>query len=255
MLTLYPFIMMNALMIRNGNIYSPGPKGKNDVHIIESRIHEVKIMKNFLMDGYVHYREINAEDCIVIPAFVNPEDCSGLNDHIVNEFMMNEDEDGLDIVFDLIDIFHVCPDKVFPRSVNKNPKLLRKAAELTKRKVTVDMDVNLDNIAGSLYDFFLHGGDPDFLTLSNMNHEKMREILWELNWSLEKLLPLATINTTRLFHIEEKGRIEKNSEASLLLIEKDTLDLREIIMKGRSVLNNNDPPLHGLNQDSISTNF
>ena len=56
--------------------------------------------------------------------------------------------------------------------------------------------------------------------------------------SLEDALTLVTTNTSQALELESKGKIEKDYDADLLIINKDTFKLNEVFMKGRQMMSN-----------------
>jgi cytosine/adenosine deaminase-related metal-dependent hydrolase len=53
---------------------------------------------------------------------------------------------------------------------------------------------------------------------------------------LEQLLPLVTANTARVLKLKGHGKLEPQMKADLLLLDRKTLELKEVIACGRRLL-------------------
>ncbi len=68
----------------------------------------------------------------------------------------------------------------------------------------------------------------------------MLRFLWKMYfqhlWPLERILPLMTSVPAKFLKLAGKGEIAVGSDADLLLLDKSTLKLRNVIAKGKLVM-------------------
>jgi len=55
-------------------------------------------------------------------------------------------------------------------------------------------------------------------------------------YSLDLVLPLVTANPARILKLPRKGQIAAGCDADLLIVEPDTLAVRDVIARGRRVV-------------------
>jgi beta-aspartyl-dipeptidase (metallo-type) len=53
---------------------------------------------------------------------------------------------------------------------------------------------------------------------------------------LEQVLPLATKNTAKVLQLRSKGSIEPGKDGDLLVLEPNSLELREVIARGKRMV-------------------
>lgn len=159
----------------------------------------------------------------------------------VTHMHMGDGKKFLSQVRELLNDFEVESCSVYPTHVGRNDQLLKEAADLTMRGVTVDLDVWDSDLVTTIQKFVQFGGDLKHLTLStdasspapaNLYHQ-MKEVMKELSWPLEKVLPLVTTNTVGVLHLFDKGRIKEGLHADINLIEKDTLEISHVMARGK----------------------
>jgi beta-aspartyl-dipeptidase (metallo-type) len=89
--------------------------------------------------------------------------------------------------------------------------------------------------------FFDHGGDAERLTASSDASitspqglfDQVRQCVSELRMPLERVLPIVTSNTARVLKLANKGSIAIGSDADLLVLRKDSLELDAVISQGK----------------------
>ena len=144
----------------------------------------------------------------------------------------------LSIVRELLDDFEVVPQSIYPTHVNRNEELFREAAELTKRGVSVDLDLVDENLGDWIR---IYDGDPSMLTISTDAPigrceallEQIRDVVNAGLMTLDDALALATRNTARVLKLHDAGEIAAGRRADLLLLDANTLQIRRAIVAGR----------------------
>jgi beta-aspartyl-dipeptidase (metallo-type) len=137
----------------------------------------------------------------------------------------------LSIVRDLLD-FGVPAAAIHPTHVNRNEPLLREAAELTRRGVAIDLDVVDEDLTDWL-DLF--DGDRELVTVSTDSPIGRPAALFEQlrMLPLEESLRFATRNPARILKLHDAGEIAIGKRADLLLIDEQTLEIKQTIVNGR----------------------
>lgn len=145
----------------------------------------------------------------------------------------------LSIVRELLG-FGVSPRTLHPTHTNRNDALFADAIELTKRGITIDLDVYEENLGHWLRQF---DGDRSLLTISTDAPigragallEQIRDVVHQGIWPLEDALALATRNPARVLKLSDVGEIAEGKRADLLVLEAGSLALRHVIAGGRIV--------------------
>lgn len=119
------------------------------------------------------------------------------------------------------------------------------AIELAGRGGWVDIDTVEEDLARWFGYYLDHGGDAARLTVSSdasissphTMTAQLRSLVTQHGRPLEQVLPLATSNTARALGLEgEKGTVEAGKLADLLVMRRDSLDLVEVIARGRRLV-------------------
>ncbi len=141
----------------------------------------------------------------------------------------------------LLEEYEIAPNLLYPTHVERDEPLMLEAVELSKRGVTVDVDTVEQDLPKWAKFFFEQGGDPAHLSVSSdaaINSPatllaQLRACVLEGGMTFEQVLPLATSNTARVLGLHQKGRLEEGADADILLLSKESLELRATIAKGR----------------------
>lgn len=162
----------------------------------------------------------------------------------VTHFHVGKSERRLRILRDLIEQTDVKAEWLYPTHIERSEELMLEAIELAKRGCFVDIDTVAEDLPRWLEFYKANGGDLTKLTVSSdasitsprTLFEQIRLSIIEHNFSIEEVLPLVTSNTSNVLKLELKGRIEAGKAADVLVLEKETLELREVISKGKRLL-------------------
>ncbi|HKP73531.1 MAG TPA: amidohydrolase family protein [Pyrinomonadaceae bacterium] len=162
----------------------------------------------------------------------------------VTHFHVGEEKSRLKLLRELIDDYEIDPALLYPTHVERSEELMREAIELAARGSYVDVDtVGLD-LAKWLRFYLDNGGDPARLTVSSdasINapaslFQQIRACVLEHNFPLADTLAHVTANTANVLHLERKGRLEPARDADLLVLSKDTLEIKDVIARGRRLV-------------------
>jgi beta-aspartyl-dipeptidase (metallo-type) len=144
---------------------------------------------------------------------------------------------------DLLDHWSIHPEWIYPTHVERNEALMREAVSLTQRGVAVDVDTVEQDLPKWLRFFVDSGGDLTRLTASSDAAISSPRTLFEQirccamqGFGLEAVLPLITSNPARVLKFASKGRIEKGSSADVVLLDRQSLEITDVIARGNHLL-------------------
>jgi beta-aspartyl-dipeptidase (metallo-type) len=140
--------------------------------------------------------------------------------------------------------FQVRPEWLYATHVQRSEELMCEAIDLARQGITVDIDVVDHDLIKWLKFYQQHRGPAEQLTISSDASEsspknvleQLRACVLEGGFTLEQVLPLATKNTARILKLPSKGCIEAGKDADLLVLDAESLELREVIARGRRMI-------------------
>jgi beta-aspartyl-dipeptidase (metallo-type) len=170
----------------------------------------------------------------------------------VTHFHVGEEPRRLRDLRTLLDEEAIQPDWIYPTHVERNEDLMREAVSLTRRGVTVDIDVVERDLGRWLKFFLAEGGDPAFLTASSdaaitspgTLTSQIRSCILEEGLPMDIVKALVTTNPARILRLTSKARIEPGADADLVLLDAQTLEVRHVIAKGRRLLSDGQLLVH-----------
>jgi beta-aspartyl-dipeptidase (metallo-type) len=151
----------------------------------------------------------------------------------------------LSLLREVVEGYEVPPRHLYPTHVERSVELLDEAIALARQGSFVDMDC-IEPVGGWVRKFFDRGGDSSHLTLSSDAHApngyetKLRDELFTLvrrhGFSMQEMLALATSNCAAALKLAGKGRLAPGMDADLLVLERDSLRIREVWARGKPLL-------------------
>ncbi len=166
----------------------------------------------------------------------------------VTHFHVGDTERRLQCLREITDRgrFQTCPEWLYATHVQRNEELLLEAIDLAQQGVHLDFDVVERDLAKWLTFYYEHGGPPDRLTVSSDASEssprtlfdQLRSCVLEHGFSLEQILPHFTSNTARILQLRSKGTLEPDKDGDLLVLDPETLEIREVIARGKCMVSN-----------------
>ncbi|HEY0323903.1 MAG TPA: beta-aspartyl-peptidase [Pyrinomonadaceae bacterium] len=162
----------------------------------------------------------------------------------ITHFHVGDGKRRLEPLRKLLDEYDVEPAWLYPTHVERSAALMEEAVELTNRGVTVDIDTVEEDLAKWLGFYLDRGGDPARLTASSdasissprTLYSQVRDCVISSRFAVEQVLPLVTSNTARVLKLNGKGSLAVGKDADVLVICKRTLELREVIARGRRLM-------------------
>jgi beta-aspartyl-dipeptidase (metallo-type) len=142
---------------------------------------------------------------------------------------------------DLIEKDDVSPEWLYPTHISRSEELMLEAVELAGRGSFVDIDVVNEDLPQWLRFYKGNRGDMTKLTVSSDSSvtspqnlfNQIRACIVKHEFELEEVLPLVTSNTARVLRLNRKGAVKEGMDADILLLEKETLELRDVFSGGK----------------------
>src|SRR5215216_955144 len=159
----------------------------------------------------------------------------------VTHFHVGEAESRLKLLHQLIDEFHTPPQCIYASHVERNKKLMRDAITLSRSGSFIDLDTAGEDVSEYICFYFDNDADPEQLTLSSdAGLTSPSNLLQQIRSARERgciefprLLALVTKNTAKVLKLEKKGELAAGKEADVLVLDADSLELKEVIARGK----------------------
>jgi beta-aspartyl-dipeptidase (metallo-type) len=167
----------------------------------------------------------------------------------VTHFHVGESEERLKSIRNILDEFPIEPKWIYATHIQRSEELVKEAIELAGKGSHVDMDTVNEDLPKWLRFYLDNGGNPEQLTVStdasitsprNM-YEQIRSCILEHNFPIEQVLALATANTAKVLKLEQKGQLEEGKDADILVLRKDSLEIKDVICNGRHLFRSGKP--------------
>lgn len=164
----------------------------------------------------------------------------------LTHFHVGEEETRLEPLRELIEDFQVKAEWMYPTHVQRNERLLREAIDLANAGASVDFDVVNEDLARWFAFYVDNGGPLERLTISSdadsstpdVLAEQVRGLVTTHGFSLDLVLPLVTTNPARILKLPRKGRVADGCDADMLVVEPETLIIRDVIVRGQRLVQN-----------------
>ena len=155
----------------------------------------------------------------------------------------------LQLLRDLIEKDDVSPEWLYPTHITRSEDLMLEAIELAGQGSFVDIDTVNEDLLKWLEFYRKNGGDLKKLTVSSDSSitspstlfEQIRQCLADGRFPVEEILALVTANSAKALKLDLKGAVEAGKAADLLLLEKESFKLREVISGGKRLFKDGRP--------------
>lgn len=152
----------------------------------------------------------------------------------------------------LIGQYSIEPQWLYPTHVERNKALIEEAAAFTKYGAFVDVDTVEEDLPIWLRCYLHCDGDPRQLTVSSdagisspvTLYKQICSCVLDQRFPMDLVLPLVTSNTAAALKLENKGRLEPGKDADLLVLRRDSMELREVIARGRRLIQGGELRVH-----------
>ena len=164
-------------------------------------------------------------------------------------FHVGEERTRLQPLRDLVEQFQVKCDWLYPTHVQRSPELMREAIDLANEGAFLDIDVVEKDVHKWLRFYIDNGGPIEKLTVSSDMDSATPDIFYQQfcglvvkhGFSLDLVLPLFTSNTACALKLSRKGCVRPGMDADVAVVTKGSLDIREVVARGRVVVRDGIP--------------
>ncbi len=187
---------------------------------------------------------------------------------------VGDEKRGLKSLLDAIEDTDIPIEQLAPTHINRNERLLDEAIEFAKKGGYIDITVGeppgdgqgpsktikgliekgvpVDKIkvstdaGGSLPEFDDKG---ELIGMSSASPKHLKEVfknlILEQNISIEEAVKITSTNVAKQLKLHDKGVIEEEKDADIILLDEDTLDIEYVIAKGEVLIEKGEPVEHG----------
>ncbi|MDY0393485.1 beta-aspartyl-peptidase [Virgibacillus halophilus] len=177
----------------------------------------------------------------------------------VTHFHVGPGKEYLSLLHRILDDYEVPANKLYATHITRSKELVDDAIALSNRGAFVD--ITADEETGQWVKYFKeNGGDMEQLTISSDGNGSLPKFneegrligfgvaspqtlfqqviaaVKENGLPLEDVLPLVTSNTAAALTFAHKGRLCKDADADVLILNRETLGLEHVFAKGRHML-------------------
>jgi beta-aspartyl-dipeptidase (metallo-type) len=164
----------------------------------------------------------------------------------VTHFHVGEGEARLKLLHQLITDYRTPPHCIYASHIERTRELLQDGIELTRKGSFIDFDTAGEDLAEHICFYFQNDGDPGLLTLSSdAGKTSPANLLEQVRRStqgrcvpFERLLSLVTKNTANALKLDKKGELAPGKAADVLILQAESLELRDVIAGGKRLLRN-----------------
>jgi beta-aspartyl-dipeptidase (metallo-type) len=164
----------------------------------------------------------------------------------LTHFHVGEEKQRLKPLRELVDEFSVKPEWLYPTHVQRDEKLLREAIDLAKAGAHIDFDVVNQDLAKWIRFYMDNDGPMECLTVSSDSDsstpdiffDQLRGLVVDHRVGLETMLRLVTSTPAKALKLERKGKLESGADADIVVMNAESLDLREVIARGNRMVAN-----------------
>ena len=166
-----------------------------------------------------------------------------------SHFHVGEERTRLQPLRDLVEHYQVKCDWLYPTHVQRSPELMREAIDLANGGAFLDIDVVEKDVHKWLRFYIDNGGPIEKLTISSDMDSATPDIFYQQfcglvvkhGFALDLVLPLFTSNTASVLKLGKKGCIRPGMDGDVVVLTEGSLDIREVVAKGRVMLRDGIP--------------
>ncbi|CAD2072414.1 beta-aspartyl-peptidase [Phocicoccus pinnipedialis] len=172
----------------------------------------------------------------------------------VTHFHVGGGKHGLKILHDVIEKYDVKPQDIYVTHIDRTTTLLEDAMELAKTGAYIDITAS-DTTKDSVNLYKAMGGDMSRLTISTDGYgslpefdsngnligygvakptttlEQIQKLLRD-GGDIQEIISLVTSNVARVLKLNQKGRLEENRDADIMILNRDTFELEGLLARG-----------------------
>lgn len=162
----------------------------------------------------------------------------------LTHFHVGDSDKRLAPIMKLLEGHDIKPEWLFPTHVQRTKALMDEAIAFAIDGMPVNLDIVEEDLAKWTRYYLDHGGPPENFTVSSDADSSTPDVLYgqicELavkhKMPLDLVLSFVTSNTARILKLSQKGKLEEGFDADVLVLTRDSLDIRDVIAKGKRLV-------------------
>jgi beta-aspartyl-dipeptidase (metallo-type) len=162
----------------------------------------------------------------------------------VTHFHVGNSDKRLKPLLDLLNNFDIKPEWLFPTHIQRTTELMDEAIAFAIDGMPINIDVVEEDAAKWTKYYLEHGGPLDKFTISSDADSTTPDVFYgqfcglvvKHKMPLEMVLPFVTSNTAKILKLNSKGRIEEGCDADILVLSEGSLEIREVISRGKRMV-------------------
>lgn len=173
----------------------------------------------------------------------------------VTHFHVGPGKRRLSLLNQLLDNYEIPPECIYPTHTNRTQELMDEAIALARRGAFVDIDTTEEGLGKWLRYYRDKDGPLGQLTISSDAHtnsgsplklyKEFVSSVREYKLKLEEVLPFFTRNTSRVLKLPNKGGLEPEKDADVLVLKKETLEIIHVFARGRQMIKDGEVVVKG----------
>jgi beta-aspartyl-dipeptidase (metallo-type) len=162
----------------------------------------------------------------------------------LTHFHVGKSDKRLEPLLNLLENFDIKPEWLFPTHIQRSKELMDEAIAFAIEGMPVNIDV-VDEDAAKWTRYYLErGGPPEKFTISSdadsatpdVFYGQFCELVVKHGIPLDLALSFVTSNTAKILKLDKKGNLNEGCDADVLVLTEGSLDIREVISKGRRLV-------------------
>ena len=162
----------------------------------------------------------------------------------LTHFHVGDSDKRLSPILKLLESHDIKTDWLFPTHVQRTKELMDEAIAFAIDGMPVNIDIVEQDAAKWTKYYLEHGGPRENFTISSdadsstpdVLYGQVCELVLKQKMPLELAWPFVTSNTARVLKLKTKGKIEEGCDADVLVLSKDSLDIREVMANGKRLV-------------------
>ena len=164
----------------------------------------------------------------------------------ITHFHVGDSDQRLQPLMKLLECYDIKADWLFPTHIQRTKELMDEAIAFAIDGMPVNIDIVEEDAAKWTKYYLEAGGPPENFTISSdadsstpdVFYGQICELVVKHRLPLELVLPFVTSNTARILKLKQKGKLEEGCDADVLVLTRDSLDIREVIANGKRLVVN-----------------
>lgn len=162
----------------------------------------------------------------------------------LTHFHVGDSDKRLSPILKLLECHDIKTDWLFPTHIQRTKELMDEAIAFAIDGMPVNIDIVEQDAAKWTKYYLEHGGPRENFTISSDADSSTPDVLYgqvcELvvkhKMPLDLVWPFVTSNTARILKLKTKGKLEEGCDADVLVLSKDSLDIREVMANGKRLV-------------------